>query len=79
MQYFIWFELFETLLIGYHSAAMVTLNNRPCMLVFGGIHDGASIAALEVYDLVHNTWRSGTVFNYNTMILQLLYNYIMNL
>lgn len=43
---------------GYHTANVVNVGGRQCMLVFGGLHQRGPTNSLQVYDIDSNTWRA---------------------
>jgi len=44
---------------GYHSAVVVRIDARDCMLVWGGLHHRGRIGQLELLDLQSMQWRPG--------------------
>ena len=42
---------------GYHSASLVRVDGDPCLLVFGGLHEGESCDSLELLHLPTLVWR----------------------
>eukprot|EP01038_Epipyxis_sp_PR26KG_P013960 gene13960-18724_t len=45
--------------VGYHSACVVDIDGDSSMVVFGGLHNNAPTAELEILNIRTNSWRKG--------------------
>ena len=44
---------------GFHSACVATINMKPTLIIWGGLHDNVAVGALELFDFESKTWRQG--------------------
>ena len=44
---------------GFHTACVATINAKPTLVVWGGLHHNVAIGALELFDFESRTWRRG--------------------
>jgi hypothetical protein len=46
---------------GFHAAVVVKINQKPTLLIWGGMHNNVPIGELQLFDIESRVWRAGSV------------------